>query len=187
MAKKASFAAASFANLRAAAGEGEGEPLRIALVDIDEDSNQPRRAFDLAELEGMALTIREKGVLQPVSVRPPQGGRYTLVFGARRFRAAKLAGQADIPAIVVPEGQRDFAAQVIENQQRANLSNSELARPSATSGTTRLPPSGPSRSCPTSCGNAWIMRTCGRPTTCTGRGRSTPARSRPRCRTRTPS
>ena len=48
MAKKASFAAASFSNLRAAAGEGAGEPLRIALLDIDEDPNQPRKAFDQA-------------------------------------------------------------------------------------------------------------------------------------------
>lgn len=127
MAKKASFAAASFSNLRAATGEGAGEPLRIALVDIDEDPKQPRQTFDKAELEGLALTIRDKGVLQPIGVLPPADGRYVLVFGARRLRASKLAGQADIPAVIVPEGQRDFTTQVIENQQRANLSNSELA------------------------------------------------------------
>ena len=127
MAKKASFAAASFSNLRAATGEGAGEPLRIPLVDIDEDPKQPRRFFDQAELDGLALTIRERGVLQPIGVLPPVEGRYILAFGARRFRASKLAGQADIPAVVVPEGQRDYATQVIENQQRANLTNSELA------------------------------------------------------------
>lgn len=127
MAKKASFTAASFSNLRAAAGEGAGEPLRIALVDIDEDPKQPRQSFDQAELESLAVTIRERGILQPIGVRPPEDGRYMLVFGARRLRASKLAGQADIPAVIVPEGQRDYATQVIENQQRANLSNSELA------------------------------------------------------------
>lgn len=127
MAKKASFAAASFSNLRAAAGEGAGEPLRIALLDIDEDPNQPRKAFDQAELEAMAVTIRDKGVLQPIGVTPPEDGRYMLVFGARRLRASKLAGQTDIPAVIVPAEQRDYATQVIENQQRANLSNSELA------------------------------------------------------------
>ena len=127
MAKRASFAAASFSNLRAAAGEGAGEPLRIALVDIDEDPNQPRQAFDPAELESMAATIRDRGVLQPIGVRPAEDGRYMLVFGARRLRASKLADQSDIPAVIVPEGQRDYATQVIENQQRANLSNSELA------------------------------------------------------------
>ncbi len=114
-------------NLRAATGEGAGEPLRIPLVDIDENPKQPRQAFDQAELEGLALTIRERGVLQPIGVLPPVEGRYMLAFGARRFRASKLAGQADIPAVIVPEGQRDFATQVIENQQRANLTNSELA------------------------------------------------------------
>lgn len=127
MAKKATFAAASFSNLRAATGEGAGEPLRIPLVDIDEDPKQPRQTFDRAELESLAFTIRDRGILQPIGVRPPADGRYVLVFGARRFRASKLAGQADIPAVIVPEGQRDFATQVIENQQRANLSNSELA------------------------------------------------------------
>ncbi len=127
MAKKASFAAASFQNLRAAAGEGAGEPLRIALVDIDEDPNQPRRSFDADELESLAFTIRDRGVLQPIGVKPPEDGRYMLVFGARRLRASKLAGQADIVAVIVPDGQRDYATQVIENQQRASLSNSELA------------------------------------------------------------
>lgn len=127
MAKKATFAAASFSNLRAAAGESAGEPLRIPLVDIDEDPKQPRQTFDQAELESLALTIRDRGILQPIGVQPPADGRYVLVFGARRLRASKLAGQADIPAVIVPEGQRDFATQVIENQQRANLSNSELA------------------------------------------------------------
>ena len=127
MAKKAAFAAASFANLRAAAGEGDGEPLRIALVDIDEDPNQPRKAFNEAELEVLAETIRMRGVLQPVGLLPPEKGRYTLAFGARRFRASKLAGMADIPAVIVPSEQRDFATQIIENQQRADLSNSELA------------------------------------------------------------
>lgn len=127
MAKRATFAAASFSNLRAATGEGAGEPLRIPLVDIDEDPKQPRQFFDEAELEGLALTIRERGVLQPIGVLPPVEGRYILAFGARRFRASKLADQADIPAIIVPEGQRDYATQVIENQQRASLTNSELA------------------------------------------------------------
>lgn len=127
MAKKATFAAASFSNLRAAAGESAGEPLRIPLVDIDEDPKQPRQTFDQAELESLALTIRDRGILQPIGVQPPADGRYVLVFGARRLRASRLAGQADIPAVIVPEGQRDFATQVIENQQRANLSNSELA------------------------------------------------------------
>ena len=68
MAKRASFAAASFSNLRAATGEGAGEPLRIPLADIDEDPKQPRQTFDQDELEALALTIRERGVPDHLSV-----------------------------------------------------------------------------------------------------------------------
>ena len=123
---KATFAAGSFGNLRAATGEGPGEALRILLADIDEDPNQPRKSFDQAELESMADSIKEHGVVQPIVVRPPVDGRYMLAFGARRFRASKLAGKADIPAVIRAKSDGDFTAQVIENQQRANLSNSEL-------------------------------------------------------------
>jgi ParB family chromosome partitioning protein len=124
---RATFAAASFGNLRAASGEGQGEALRILLADIDEDPNQPRKSFDQDELESLAESIKLKGVVQPIVVRPPEAGRYMLAFGARRYRASKLAGVADIPAIVRAATDDDYAAQVIENQQRANLSNSELA------------------------------------------------------------
>ena len=126
-APRAAFAAASFASLRSAAGEGQGEALRIALADIDEDPNQPRTVFDDEALESMAESIRAYGVVQPVVVRPPVNGRYVLVFGARRVRASRLAGVADIAAVVRAAGGKDFAAQVIENQQRAALSNSDLA------------------------------------------------------------
>jgi ParB family transcriptional regulator, chromosome partitioning protein len=124
---RATFTAASFGNLRAAAGESHGEAIRILLGDIDEDPNQPRRTFDQGALESMAESIKEHGVVQPIVVRPPVEGRYMLAFGARRLRASKLAGVADIPAVIRAAGPADFAAQVIENQQRADLSNSELA------------------------------------------------------------
>lgn len=124
---RATFTAASFGNLRAAAGEGRGEPLRLLLADIDEDPNQPRQAFDADELQSMAESIKAHDVVQPVVVRPPVNGRYMLAFGARRFRASKLAGKPDIPAFVRATGTNELAAQIIENQQRANLSNSDLA------------------------------------------------------------
>ncbi len=124
---RASFAALSFGNLRAASGEGQGEALRLLLVDIIEDADQPRKVFDQAELESMAESIRSKGVLQPIVVRPAVDGRYMLAFGARRFRASKLADMKDIPAVVRARSDDDFAAQIIENQHRANLVNSELA------------------------------------------------------------
>ena len=124
---RAAFAAASFGNLRAAAGEGRGEALRILLVDIDEDPGQPRTVFDDDALRSMAESIRAHGVVQPVVVRPPVDGRYMLAFGARRVRASRLAGVADIPAVVRSAQPGDFAAQLVENQQRRDLSNSDLA------------------------------------------------------------
>jgi ParB family chromosome partitioning protein len=124
---RATFAAASFGNLRAASGEGRGEALRLLLADIDEDPHQPRTVFDADELQSMAESVKAHGVVQPIVVQPPVNGRYLLVFGARRLRASRLAGVADIPAVVRPQGAGDFAAQLIENQQRAHLSNRDLA------------------------------------------------------------
>src|SRR5277367_1622151 len=118
MAKKPLFAAGSFDDLRAASGETTGAPLRLPLTIIDEDPDQPRKRFDQGELQAMAESIRLRGILQPIGVRPAENGRHVLVFGARRLRAAKLAERADIPAIVVPDVQHDLATQVIENQQR---------------------------------------------------------------------
>jgi ParB family transcriptional regulator, chromosome partitioning protein len=124
---RATFAAATFSNLRAAVDQGKGEALRILLTDIDEDPDQPRTVFDGDELQSMAESIQAHGVVQPIVVGPPVNGRYQLVFGARRLRASKLAGVADIPAVIRARAAQDFAAQLIENQQRANLSNGDLA------------------------------------------------------------
>ena len=124
---RATFAAASFGNLRAASGEGRGQTLRLLLADIDEDPHQPRTVFDADALQSMAESVKAHGVVQPIVVQPPVNGRYLLVFGARRLRASRLAGVADIPAVVRPQGAGDFAAQLIENQQRAHLSNRDLA------------------------------------------------------------
>ncbi|HYH36767.1 MAG TPA: ParB/RepB/Spo0J family partition protein [Azospirillum sp.] len=124
---RAAFAAASFAALRAAAGDGQGEVLHLPLADIDEDPGQPRTVFAEEELALLAASIRAHGLVQPVVVRPAVDGRHRLAFGARRLRAARLAGLAEIPAVIRREGDGDFAAQVIENQHRASLSNSDLA------------------------------------------------------------
>lgn len=123
---RAAFAAASLAALRAAAGEGQGEVLHLPLADIDEDPGQPRTVFDEEDLALLAASIRAYGLVQPVVVRPAVNGRHRLAFGARRLRAARLAGLAEIPAVIRREGDGDFAAQVIENQHRAALSNSDL-------------------------------------------------------------
>lgn len=104
-----------------------GAPRSIALQDIDEDPEQPRSEFDDASLRELAATLAERGVKQPVSVRPhpTEPGRWMLNFGARRLRAARLAGLADIPAFV--DEAADGYDQVIENEQREGLKPLELA------------------------------------------------------------
>jgi ParB family chromosome partitioning protein len=107
-------------------GEG-GAPRSIALQDIDEDPEQPRSEFDDASLRELAATLTERGVKQPVSVRPhpTEPGRWMLNFGARRLRAARLAGLAHLPAFV--DEAADSYDQVIENEQREGLKPLELA------------------------------------------------------------
>lgn len=104
-----------------------GGPRLIALQDIDEDPQQPRSEFDDTSLAELAATIAERGVKQPVSVRPhPRDtGRWMLNFGARRLRAARLAGLAEVPAFV--DEAVDSYDQVIENEQREGLKPLELA------------------------------------------------------------
>jgi ParB family chromosome partitioning protein len=104
-----------------------GGPRLIALQDIDEDPEQPRSEFDEASLAELAATIAGRGVKQPVSVRPHphDSGRWMLNFGARRLRAARLAGLGEIPAFV--DETVDSYDQVIENEQREGLKPLELA------------------------------------------------------------
>ena len=118
---------ATRASLRAASAQAPGEALRLPLADIDEDPDQPRTVFDDEALQSMAQSIALHGVVQPIVVRPAINGRYMLAFGARRLRASRLAGLADIPVVIRPAGEGDFAEQLVENQQRADLSNSDLA------------------------------------------------------------
>jgi len=98
---------------------------------IDEDPNNPRQSFDDAELDALADTVAEKGLLQPITVRPADAdGRYRLRFGARRLRAAHRAGLGEIRAVVQFGGEDPAEAlieQLIENEQREGLTTSELA------------------------------------------------------------
>lgn len=105
----------------------DGEPMRLHVDAIDEDPGQPRFEFDEEALHELAQTIRERGVRQPISVRPSPitEGRWMLNFGARRLRASKLAGCTDIPAFV--DISADSYDQVIENEQREGLKPLELA------------------------------------------------------------
>ena len=115
------------AALDAPAPDASGLPLMLAIDAIDEDADQPRQEFDADALQELADTIRERGVRQPVSVRPNprQPDRWILNFGARRLRAARLAGLTQIPAFI--DTTADHYDQVIENEQREGLRPLELA------------------------------------------------------------
>ena len=100
----------------------ESELASIPVHRIHPGRFQPRRSIDQAELEQLARSVREVGVLQPVVVRP-SGDGYELVMGERRWRAAQAAGLETIPAIVRPLSDREAAlAALAENLQREDLS-----------------------------------------------------------------
>jgi ParB family transcriptional regulator, chromosome partitioning protein len=110
------------------------EGLRDIPLDlIGPNPSQPRRHFDEPALIALADSIRARGVLQPIVVRPLVGGRYEVVAGERRFRAAKIAELDRIPAIVreTDDAERLELA-LIENMARADLNPVEEARACAT-------------------------------------------------------
>lgn len=95
---------------------------------IDSNPNQPRRLFDEIALNELADSIRIKGVLQPILVRPAADGRYEIVAGERRWRASQLAGLHEIPVVVRTFSDADgFEAAIIENVQRTDLNPIEEA------------------------------------------------------------
>lgn len=103
---------------------------RLPLTAIRPNPHQPRRAFDAKALEDLAASIRERGVLQPILVRPLPGKdeAYELIAGERRWRAAKQAGLAVIPALVRELSDEDsLAIALVENLQREDLNPMEEA------------------------------------------------------------
>lgn len=101
--------------------------LSVALIEPHPD--QPRRHFDEAALDELAASIATRGVIQPVIVRPLPGGRYQLVAGERRWRAAQKAQVHEIPALIRELADRDvMALALIENIQREDLGPVEEAR-----------------------------------------------------------
>ena len=130
MAEKNKGMGRGLAAILAAAPREDQEDLRQLPVElISPNPHQPRRQFDAEALVGLADSIRARGVIQPVLVRPLAGGRYELIAGERRWRAAQIAALDTIPAIV---RQNDDAASlelaVIENMAREDLNPVEEAR-----------------------------------------------------------
>jgi len=107
--------------------ERETEFLRIPVDQVRTSPFQPRRTFSQEELRELVESVREKGILQPLLVRPTPGG-YELVAGERRLRAAQAAGLETVPAMVRKLSDREvLEATIVENVQRADLNAIELA------------------------------------------------------------
>ncbi len=101
----------------------------IAIGDIDPNPDQPRRVFSEETIEQLAQSIREQGILQPLLVVHSGGGRYRLVAGERRWRAARRAGLSKVPCLVREITLREqLEIALIENLQREDLNAMEVAQ-----------------------------------------------------------
>ena len=100
----------------------------VAVKDIETNPFQPRKEFEPAALEELAQSIREQGVITPITVRKMPDGKYQLIAGERRFRASQMAGLTELPAYirVATDGQMMEMA-LVENIQRENLNAMEIA------------------------------------------------------------
>lgn len=110
--------------------EGEGEKFFFCDIDkIEPNPEQPRKHFDEDKLQMLAESIAEKGVIQPLLVSRGKGNRYNLIAGERRLRAAKIAGQDEVPVVVMDSGSevKNLELALIENIQRHDLNPIEEA------------------------------------------------------------
>ena len=111
-----------------AAAPGQSGLIRIGLGAVRPNPRQPRRSFDPETLAELAQSLRQVGMLQPILVRPVEQGRYEIVAGERRFRAAQLAGMDEVPAIVRHTADDALLTEaLIENIHRADLDPLEEA------------------------------------------------------------
>ncbi len=106
-----------------------GAPSVLALSRLQAGKYQPRTRMDEGALNELAASIKTQGIMQPVLVRPVEGGRYEIIAGERRFRAAQLAGLDEIPVLVRDvDDQAAAAMALIENIQREDLNPLEEAQ-----------------------------------------------------------
>lgn len=107
---------------------GEAGVTQIPVDLIQRNPRQPREKFDLEELDNLAASIREHGVIQPLVVSPGKGGLYTLVAGERRLQAARKAGLKTVPVVIRhATDQQLLELALIENVQREDLNAIEEA------------------------------------------------------------
>ena len=102
--------------------------LHLPISQVESCSAQPRKIFDEAALAELAESIREHGVIQPLTVRKLASGYYQIIAGERRWRAARLAGLTEVPAVVIDADDKKAAElALVENLQREDLNPMEEA------------------------------------------------------------
>ena len=107
---------------------GQETITKLALQKVEPNPNQPRRTFDEVELQALADSIAEHGILQPLAVRELDGGFYQIIAGERRWRAARMAGLSEVPVVVLDADDRTvMELALIENLQRQDLNPMEEA------------------------------------------------------------
>ena len=106
----------------------EGELREILVGDLSPGKYQPRTRMDKAALQELAQSVKDRGIVQPILVRPIKGGKFEIVAGERRWRAAQIAGLLTVPALVrdIPDEQA-LGIGLIENIQREDLNAIEEA------------------------------------------------------------
>lgn len=108
--------------------EDAGKAVTLPIGEIEPNREQPRKAFDDAALAELSASIAQHGVLQPLLVRPMSGGGYQIVAGERRYRASRMAGLTELPAVIRELSDKEAAQlALIENLQREDLNPMEEA------------------------------------------------------------
>ncbi len=107
----------------------ESGSVTLPISQVEPGLNQPRKRFDPESLEDLAQSIRQHGIIQPLTVRRLPSGYYQIIAGERRWRAAKMAGLPEVPAIIIEADDRKvMELGLIENLQREDLNPAEEAR-----------------------------------------------------------
>lgn len=119
----------SLFNFGAKAANTKNQVVEIPLKQIEPNRYQPRQVFDKVQIQELAHTIEEHGLLQPIILREYKAAKYEIIAGERRFRAMELLGWEAAPAIVEKMSDKESASlALIENLQRSQLSSVEEAR-----------------------------------------------------------
>ncbi|MGM9703676.1 MAG: ParB/RepB/Spo0J family partition protein [Prevotella sp.] len=108
--------------------QGSSNLSEIPLSQIEPNPNQPRREFDEEALQELANSIREVGIIQPITLRQIEEGRYQIIAGERRWRASQLAGLQAVPAYIrTVQDENVMEMALVENIQREDLNAIEIA------------------------------------------------------------